>query len=92
MVMWSRDQLDQCQQMAELYHAGVSFTQLGRDYHLDPKTVKARLGKLGVSTTHHFKRSRLPGERCHRCEILIAEAPKGAAGLCAFCVKELACD
>jgi len=88
MELWSRDQLDQCQQMAELYHAGVSFSQLGRDYHLDPKTVKARLGKLGVSTTHHFKRSRLPGERCSRCEILLENAPAGRDGWCGWCKKE----
>ena len=88
MTMWSRDEMDQSQQMADLYHAGVSFSQLGRDYHLDPKTVKKRLEKLGVSTTHHFKRSRLPGERCVICEILLENAPVGRNGWCGWCEKE----
>lgn len=88
MTLWSRDQLDLYQHMADLYRAGASFTQLARDYHLDPKTVKKRLEKIGVETTHHFKRSRLVGERCQRCEILLTEAPVGRDGWCGFCVQE----
>jgi hypothetical protein len=88
MTLWSRDEMDLYQQMSDLYRAGESYSQLGRDFGMSYKAVKRRLQKLTVKTEHHVRKRYVAADRCKRCEVLLVEAPTGRDGWCGWCEKE----
>ena len=64
-------------EMAARYAKGEAINSLARRYGISWDRAASILAHMDAA-----------GPRCKRCEILLAQAPKGDAGLCGWCESE----
>jgi len=68
-------------ELAQRYRQGESKSALARYYGFSWDKVASILVHMDAA-----------GPRCKQCEILLAHAPRGDAGICGWCKEEITCS